>query len=189
MNPMTPSAVADHTRRPGAPEITNGVNPTGLEKQGDSVLAGADGALWLPPTVGGPNAMGRIVIPPIATTTGPTTAVFQHRRDNHRVGHAARRDHGSLDPVRHGVRRSGSSTADGSLPGGHDRGRSPQCSRVSPRTRLSTTGSSRQRARRVRRRHDRIVQDLRRYHHRSRPRRHHRRSRRRPGRSMTSRSR
>ena len=72
MNPMTPSAVAEITPAGQITEITNGVNPTGL-KDGDSVLAGADGALWFTDS-GSPNAIGRIVIPPIATT-GPTTAV------------------------------------------------------------------------------------------------------------------
>ena len=72
MNPMTPSAVAEITPSGRITEITNGVNPTGLE-DGDSILAGPNGALWFTDSRS-PNAIGRIVISPIAIT-GPTTAV------------------------------------------------------------------------------------------------------------------
>ena len=69
---MTPSAVAEITPSGRITEITNGVNPTGLE-DGDSILAGPNGALWFTDSRS-PNAIGRIVISPIAIT-GPTTAV------------------------------------------------------------------------------------------------------------------
>jgi virginiamycin B lyase len=72
MDPMTPSAVAEITPAGKITEITNGVNPTGLE-DGDSVLAGVNGALWFTDS-GSPNAIGRIILPPIATS-GPTTTV------------------------------------------------------------------------------------------------------------------
>jgi streptogramin lyase len=72
MDPMTPSAVAEITPSGQITEITNGVNPTGL-MDGDSILAGPNGALWFTDTAS-PNAIGRIVIPPVATT-GPTSAV------------------------------------------------------------------------------------------------------------------
>lgn len=72
MDPMTPSAVAQITPSGQITEITNGVNPTGLA-DGDSILAGPNGALWFTDS-GSPNAIGRIVIPPVATT-GPTGAV------------------------------------------------------------------------------------------------------------------
>jgi streptogramin lyase len=72
MDPMTPSAVAEITPSGQITEITNGVNPTGL-MDGDSILAGPNGALWFSDTAS-PKAIGRIVIPPVATT-GPTAAV------------------------------------------------------------------------------------------------------------------
>jgi hypothetical protein len=72
MDPMTPSAVAEITPSGKITEITNGVNPTGLQ-DGDSILAGPNGALWFTDS-GSLKAIGRIVFPPIATT-GPTTAV------------------------------------------------------------------------------------------------------------------
>ena len=72
MDPVTPSAVAEITPSGRITEITNGVNPTGLE-DGDSILAGPNGALWFTDSRS-PNAIGRIVISPIAIT-GPTTAV------------------------------------------------------------------------------------------------------------------
>jgi virginiamycin B lyase len=72
MDPMTPSAVAEITASGQITEITEGVSPTGL-KDGDSILAGPNGALWF--TDGGtPNAVGRIVVPPLATT-GAASAV------------------------------------------------------------------------------------------------------------------
>ena len=72
MDPMTPSAVAEITPSGQITEITNGVNPTGLE-DGDSILAGPNGALWFTDSRS-PDAIGRIVISPIAIT-GPATAV------------------------------------------------------------------------------------------------------------------
>jgi len=72
MDPMTPSAVAEITPSGQITEITNGVNPTGLE-DGDSILAGPNGALWFTDSRS-PEAIGRIVISPIAAT-GPATAV------------------------------------------------------------------------------------------------------------------
>jgi streptogramin lyase len=72
MDPMTPSAVAEITPSGQITEITNGVNPTGLE-DGDSILAGPNGALWFTDSRP-PDAIGRIVISPIAAT-GAATAV------------------------------------------------------------------------------------------------------------------
>ncbi len=114
MDPMTPSAVAEITPAGHITEITSGVNPTGLA-DGDSVLAGANGALWFTDT-GSPNAIGRIVIPPI-TTTGPTIAVST----------TGATISGSVTPladttavsIQYGTSPSlGSSTADGSLQAG-----------------------------------------------------------------------
>ena len=114
MDPMTPSAVAEITPAGQITEITNGVNPTGL-RDGDSVLAGANGALWFTDS-GSPNAIGRIVIPPVATT-GPTTVVST----------TGATISGSVTPladttavsIQYGTSPSlGSSTADGSLAAG-----------------------------------------------------------------------
>ena len=66
MDPMTRSAVARITPSGQITEITDGVNPTGLT-DGDSVLAGSNGALWFTDS-GSPDAIGRIVISPIAAT-------------------------------------------------------------------------------------------------------------------------
>ncbi len=114
MDPMTPSAVAEITPAGKITEITNGVNPTGLE-DGDSVLAGANGALWFTDS-GSPNAIGRIVIPPIANS-GPTTTISS----------TGATISGSVTPladttavsIQFGTSPSlGSSTADGSLAAG-----------------------------------------------------------------------
>ena len=111
MDPMTPSAVAEITPSGQITEITNGVNPTGLA-DGDSVLAGGNGALWFTDS-GSPNAIGRIVISPIAAT-GPTIAVSA----------SGGTISGSVTPladttavsIQYGTSPSlGSSTADGSL--------------------------------------------------------------------------
>ncbi|MGH2887881.1 MAG: hypothetical protein ACRDPA_35155, partial [Solirubrobacteraceae bacterium] len=93
-------------------EITSGVNPAGLQ-DGDSSLAGPNGALWFTDSRS-PDAIGRIVIPPVATT-GPTTTVSS----------TAATISGSVTPladttavsIQYGTSPSlGSSTADGSLP-------------------------------------------------------------------------
>jgi hypothetical protein len=111
---MTPSAVAKITPSGKITEITNGVNPMGLE-DGDSILAGPNGALWFTDSRS-PSAIGRIVIPPIATT-GPTTVVSS----------TAATISGSVTPfadtaavsIQYGTSPSlGSSNADGSLPAG-----------------------------------------------------------------------
>ncbi len=70
MDPMTRSAVARITPSGQITEITDGVNPTGLT-DGDSVLAGSNGALWFTDS-GSPDAIGRIVISPIAATGSAT---------------------------------------------------------------------------------------------------------------------
>jgi hypothetical protein len=109
---MTPSAVAQITPSGQITEITNGVNPTGL-KDGDSILAGPNGALWFTDSQP-PNAIGRIVIPPVATT-GPTMTVSS----------TGATISGSVTPladttavsIQYGTSPSlGSSTADGSFP-------------------------------------------------------------------------
>ncbi len=114
MDPLTPSAIAEITPAGKITEITNGVNPTGLE-DGDSVLAGANGAVWFTDS-GSPNAIGRIVIPPIANS-GPTTTVSS----------TAATISGSVTPladttavsIQYGTSPSlGSSAADGSLAAG-----------------------------------------------------------------------
>jgi len=114
MDPMTPSAVAEITPSGKVTEITSGVNPTGLQ-DGDSILAGPNGALWFTDSAS-PKAIGRIVFPPIATT-GPTTAVSA-------TGGTVS---GSVTPladttavsIQYGTSPSlGSSTAAGSLPPG-----------------------------------------------------------------------
>lgn len=112
MDPMTPSAVAEITPSGQITEITNGVNPTGLE-DGDSILAGPNGALWFTDSRS-PDAIGRIVISPIATT-GPATAVSS----------TGATISGSVTPfadatavsIQYGTSPTlGSSVADGSLP-------------------------------------------------------------------------
>jgi streptogramin lyase len=114
MDPMTPSAVAEITPAGRITEITNGVNPTGLE-DGDSILAGPNGALWFTDT-GSPKAIGRIIIPPVATT-GPATMVSS----------TAATITGSVTPladttavsIQYGTSPSlGLSTADGTIPAG-----------------------------------------------------------------------
>jgi virginiamycin B lyase len=111
MDPMTPSAVAEITPAGQITEITNGVNPTGLQ-DGDSVLAGATGALWFTDS-GSPNAIGRIVIPPIATT-GPTTAVSTTSATI--TGTVTPLADATALTIQYGTSPSlGSSTADGSL--------------------------------------------------------------------------
>ena len=112
MDPMTRSAVARITPSGQITEITDGVNPTGL-KDGDSVLAGSNGALWFTDT-GSPDAIGRIVISPIAATGSATV-----------VSSTAATVSGSVTPfadttsvsVQYGTSPSlGYSTAAGSLP-------------------------------------------------------------------------
>ena len=73
MDPMTPSAVAEIAPSGQITEITAGVDPTGLQ-DGDSILAGPNGALWFTDSAPGKTAIGRIVIPPVAMT-GSATAV------------------------------------------------------------------------------------------------------------------
>ena len=97
MDPMTRSAVAEITVAGQITEIDSGVNPTGLE-DGDSILAGDNGALWFTDS-GSPNAIGRIVIPPIATTSTCVRG-FDHGGHGRRVGDAVCRHHGSFDPIR-----------------------------------------------------------------------------------------
>ena len=112
MDPMTPSAVAEITVTGQITEIDSGVNPSGLE-DGDSILAGDNGALWFTDS-GSPHAIGRIVIPPIATTSSATA-----------VSSSAGTVTGSVTPfadttavsIRYGTSPSlGSSTVAGSLP-------------------------------------------------------------------------
>ena len=112
MDPMTPSAVAEINPTGQITEITKGVNPAGLE-DGDSILAGPNGALWFTDSRS-PNAIGRIVIPAVATT-GPTTTLSS----------TAATISGSVTPladttavsIQYGTSPSlGSSTTDGSLP-------------------------------------------------------------------------
>jgi streptogramin lyase len=112
MDPMTPSAVAEITPTGQITEITQGVNPAGLQ-DGDSILAGPNGALWFTDSRS-PHAIGRIVIRPVATT-GPTTTVSS----------TAATISGSVTPladttavsIQYGTSPSlGSSTTDGSLP-------------------------------------------------------------------------
>jgi streptogramin lyase len=114
MGSMTPSAVAKITPSGQITEITQGVNPTGLS-DGDSILAGPNGALWFTDSES-PNAIGRIVIPPLATT-GPTSAVAS----------TSATIAGSVTPladttsvsIQYGTSPSlGSSTTVGSLPAG-----------------------------------------------------------------------
>ncbi len=73
MDPMTPSAVAEITPSGQITEITAGVDPTGLQ-DGDSILAGPNGALWFTDTDPAKPAIGRIVIAPVAAT-GAANAV------------------------------------------------------------------------------------------------------------------
>jgi hypothetical protein len=72
MGSATASAVAAITPAGQITEITKGVSPTGLQ-DGDSILAGSSGSLWFTDNES-PNAVGRIVVPPVASTGG-TTAV------------------------------------------------------------------------------------------------------------------
>jgi streptogramin lyase len=114
MNPMTPSAVAQITPSGQITEITKGVNPTGLE-DGDSILAGPNGALWFTDSRS-PTAIGRIVILPIATT-GPATAASSTTATI--TGSVTPLADATAVSIQHGTSPAlGSSTADGSLPAG-----------------------------------------------------------------------
>jgi streptogramin lyase len=72
MGGTTPSAVAEITPSGQITEITSGVHPDGLQ-DGDSILAGASGSLWFTDSES-PNAIGRIVLAPVAVT-GSASAV------------------------------------------------------------------------------------------------------------------
>jgi streptogramin lyase len=71
MGGTTPSAIAEITPSGQITEITSGVHPDGLE-DGDSILAGASGSLWFTDSES-PNAIGRIVLAPVAVTGSGST--------------------------------------------------------------------------------------------------------------------
>jgi virginiamycin B lyase len=72
MSGSSPSAIAEITTSGQITEITSGVHPDGLA-DGDSILAGTGGSLWFTDSES-PNAIGRIVLAPVAVT-GSASAI------------------------------------------------------------------------------------------------------------------